>query len=103
MKEKGYAKVNTTWSGGAKNVQHSKWLKKNVNSTPEEVMRKLDEVLLKLTEVQFLFKGKDVPFDIIGKNCPIIDLDVKGTLDDVKKVVDDALDDDVDNISGKKV
>ena len=51
VKEKGYAKVNTTWFGSAKNVHHTKLLKKNVKSMSEEVMKKLDEVLLKLIEV----------------------------------------------------
>ena len=98
---KSNVKVNAIWSGHAKVVQHSKSLKKNAMSTPE-VMKKLDEVLLKLTEIQNLFTGNEIPSNIVGKNSFINALDDKVTLDGVKKAVDDVLDNGVDKDSGKK-
>ena len=106
VKGTSYSMVNSLWFGGvAENVMNSKSLKKNERLIPEEIMRKLDDVLLKLTEVKSLLDGKDVPSKFVGNNSSMKDLDTEKVLDDKDKtevVVDETLgnvDDEADNHS----
>ena len=41
---------------------------KNDVPTPDEIMRKLDDVLLNVYEVKCLLEGKDVPCEIVGND-----------------------------------
>ena len=95
VKGNSYSMVNSLWFGGvAENVMNSKSLKKNERLIPEEIMRKLDDVLLKLTEVKSLLDGKDVPSKFVGNNSSMKDLDTEKVLDDMDKTdVDNDLDD----------
>ena len=106
VKGNSYSMVNSLWFGGvAENVMNSKSLKKNERLIPEEIMRKLDDVLLKLTEVKSLLDGKDVPSKFVGNNSSMKGLDTEKVLDDKDKtevVVDETLgnvDDEADNHS----
>ena len=96
VKGESYAMVNSLWLGGsAQDVMKSKSLKKNDVPTPVEIMRKLDDVLLRLDEVKCLLEVKDVPREIVGNNsslkCPDTEevLDVK---ENTEEIVDEALD-----------
>ena len=106
VKGKSYAMVNSLWSGGsAQNVMNFKSLKKKDVPTPDEIMRKLDDVLLKLDEIKCLLNGKDVPSKFVGNNSSMKGLDTEKVLDDKDKtevVVDETLgnvDDEADNHS----
>ena len=106
VKGKSYAMVNSLWSGGsAQNVMNFKSLKKKDVPTPDEIMRKLDDVLLKLDEIKCLLNGKDVPSKFVGNNGSMKGLDTEKVLDDKDKtevVVDETLgnvDDEADNHS----
>ena len=69
VKGKSYAMVNSLWSGGrAQNVMNFKSLKKKDVPMPDEIMRKLDDVLLKLDEIKCLLNGKNVPSKLVGNN-----------------------------------
>ena len=72
-------------------MTNSESLKENCKSTPEIEM-KLDEILLKLTKVQSLLESKIDPSNIVRNVSSIRALDVKSTLDNVERAVDDALD-----------
>jgi len=104
VKGNSYSMVNSLWFGGvAENVMNSKSLKMNERPIPEEIMRKLDDVLLKLTEVKSLLDGKDVPSKFVGINGSMKDLDTEKVLDDKDKTevnVGDALDDVEDMFCG---
>ena len=109
VKGNSYSMVNSLWFGGiAQNVMNSKSLKKNEKLIPEEIMRKLDDVLLKLAEVKCLLGGKDVPSKNGGNNSPVKSLDIEEDVRDVtEKVVDETLDnvddeaDDHSDVGGK--
>ena len=89
------AKANNIWHVNAINVTNSESLKENCKSTPEIEM-KLDEILLKLTKVQSLLESKIDPCNIVRNASSIRALDVKSTLENVEKAVDDALDEMID-------
>ena len=95
------AKANNVWHVNAMNVINSEFLKENQKSTPDIEM-KLDEILLKLAKVQSLLEGKVPPSEIDGNTSPIRALDVKSTIENVEKAVDNALDEVMGKVSVKK-
>ena len=56
--KKSYTKVNSIWYNRAKNVQHPQMLKQDVMSMPE-TMKKLNAILVKLTEILSLLNGNE--------------------------------------------
>ena len=87
------AMVNSLWFGGiAQNAMNFKSLKKNEKLIPEEIMRKFDDVFLKLAEVKCLLGGKDVPSKNGGNNSPVKSLDNEEDVRDCLLYTSDAAD-----------
>ena len=67
VQKKSNAKINTIWFGSLENFLHSKSMEKYVMTKPEGVMKKLNNVLLKMTKIKCLLEGKNVPFINVWK------------------------------------